>query len=186
MAESAISVKSQSSHRRPVLKLKLSQPNVCWKLEDSLQEGNVVLFYMDVEQLCQTEHSLSGEELAFISKVLQREFVPIVDSHICTFEARNGPVTVHPEFQLYLITNKSLEDVLLQGSYSIGGYQLVPSDFCVINVALSLEGEQSHLRRLIITHEKPEYRIRYKSLLTDLILHQQKLVDSQVCVFIDV
>ena len=186
MAESVTSVKSpnaHSHHHKAVLNLKLFEPNFHLKLECSLQEGNTVLLCMDVECLHQTEESPVNykEELAFISNVLQRKFNPTPHSeHGYIVETQHGPVTVHPDFQLYLISHKRLEDVLRHGLHCFSVFQWQLSNFCVVNIALSPEGMQSHLQRFIITHEKPEYKIRYKSLLTDLTLHQQQLMDSQV------
>lgn len=160
-----------------MLKMQIFESCLCQKLESCLQDGNIVLLYLDAEHSYQ---SLTRQELAFISKVLQRDFVVDVDSRLHTVESPHGLITVHPHFQLYLISNKHLEDALVPGLPCFGVYGCELSDFCVVNGSLSLEGTESHLQRFIITHEKPEYKIRYKSLLTDLILHQQQLMDSQV------
>ena len=180
-----ISVKplNTHNHHKAPLKLKLFEPNFRVKLESSLQEGNIVLLCMDTEHLHHTEESPTNnckEELAFISSMLQRKFSQASDSHGSVIETQRGPITIHPDFQLYLISNKHLEDVLCQRLHCFSVFQWELSTFCVVNMALSPEGMQSHFQRFIITHEKPEYKIRYKSLLTDLTLHQQQLTDSQV------
>ena len=145
-----------------------------------------MLLYMDTERLLHTEESPANnckEELAFISNVLQRKFSQTSDSRGSIIESQHGPITIHPDFQLYLVSNKHIEDFLCQGLHSVSVFQCELSAFCVVNMALSPEGMQSHFQRFIITHEKPEYKIRYKSLLTDLTLHQQQLTDSQVIHF---
>ena len=186
MGESVVSVKSpnaHSSHHKAVLKLQLFEPNFRLKLESSLQEGNTVLLSMDTEHLGHTEESPAKsckEELAFVSNVLQRKFSQTSDAHCSMIESEHGPVTIHPDFQLYLTSNKHLEDVLCQGLQCFSVFQWELSTFCVVNMALSPEGMQSHFQRFVVTHEKPEYKIRYKSLLTDLTLHQQQLTESQV------
>lgn len=176
MMESSISAKSLG-HHVAVLKMNLFEPSFCQKLESGLQEGSTLLLCVDAECFHQNEQPLTGGELAFITKVLQRDFAQDPDTHTCTIETPRGLITIHPEFQLYLISNKRLEDIPLQG-LAVPGCEI--SDFCVVDGALSFEGMERHLQRFIITREKPEYKIRYKSLLTDLTLHQQQLMDSQV------
>ena len=190
MGESVVSVKSPNAHsghhKTPALKLKLFEPNFCVKFESCLREGSTVLLYMDTEHLshAQDEHHANSckEDLAFVSNVLQRKFNPNSSEPHCSIVegGGHGPVTVHPEFHLYLISNKHLEDVLCQGLQCFNVFHLELSAFCVVDMALSREGMQSHFQRFIVTHEKPEYKIRYKSLLTDLTLHQQQLTESQV------
>ena len=55
------------------------------------------------------------------------------------------------------------------------------SSLFVVDLGLSLKGLQNHLQKLILKHKKPEYSVRYKSLLTDLALHHQQLEDNEVC-----
>ena len=186
-AESAVSVKSQSapSHHKSLLKLKLFEPNFCQKLQTSLQDGNIVLLNVDADRPHQINQPLSKEELSFISKILLREFTGDMntDELYKIKAAQNGQsITIHSNFTLYLISNKRLEDVL-QGRGSmdwLGACHCELSNFCVIDSGLSCEGMQRHLQRFIVVHERPEFKIRYKALLTDLILHQQQLADSQV------
>ena len=186
MGESVILVKSpnaHSGHHKAVLKLQLFEPNFRVKLENSLEEGNTVLLCVDTEHLGHTEESPANsckEELAFVSNVLKRKFSQTSDPHCSVIDSKHGPVTIHPDFQLFLISNKYLEDILCQGLQCLKAFQWELSTFCVVNMALSPEGLQSHFQRLVVTHEKPEYKIRYKSLLTDLTLHQEQLTESQV------
>lgn len=183
-ADSAISVKSQGALSHQIELLKIEQ-NFCHELEKSLQEGNTVMLHVDATKCPdQSEYPLSVADTRFISKVLAREFIYDKDTKLYTIEKKDSClITVHPDFQLFLVSNKHLEDVFTNGPGSLGvhRFDLNLSDFCVIDGALSLEGIERHLQRFIVTHERPEYRIRYKSLLTDLILHQQQLTDSQVC-----
>ena len=162
--------------------MQIFEPSLRRKLESSLQDGNTVLLCMDADHSHQDRQPLTRQEMAFISKVLQRQFVEDANSHgqIRTVESPHGQITVHSDFQLYLISNKRLEDALVQGLASFCVYGCELSDFCIIDGSLSLEGMESHLQRFIIIHEKPEYKIRYKSILTDLVLLQQQLMDSQV------
>ena len=186
-ADSATSVKSQGalSHQIELLKIEIFEQNFCQELEKSLQEGNTVMLYVDATKCPdQSEHPLSVADTRFVSKVLAREFIRDDDTKLYKIEKKDSClITVHPDFQLYLVSNKHLEDVFTSrpGSLGVHRFELNLSDFCVIDGALSLEGMERHLQRFIVTHERPEYRIRYKSLLTDLILHQQQLTDSQVC-----
>ena len=185
--ESVMSVKSpnaHSSHHKAVIKLNLFEPNFRADLESSLQEGKTVLLCMDTEHVDQSRGppvNYCKEDLAFVSNVLQRKFSQTsTEPHCSMVESEHGPVVIHPEFHLYLISNKHLEDVLREGLQYFSVFQLELSTFCVVNMALSPEGMQSHFQRFIVTHERPEYKIRYKSLLTDLTLHQQQLMESQV------
>ena len=183
-----ISVKPPNAHSghhaAEVHKLKLFEPSFHIKLESCLREGNTVLLYMDTEHLDhQTKQPPTSckEELAFVSNVLQRKFSQTsTDPHCSVVESNHGTITIHPEFQLYLISSRYLEDVLCEGLPCFSVFRLELSSFCVVDMALSPEGMQSHFQRFIVTHEKPEYKIRYKSLLTDLTLHQQQLTQSQV------
>ena len=183
-----ISVKSPNAHSghhntAAVHKLKLFEPNFRIKLENCLREGNTVLLYMDIEHLDQTKHPPMSckEELAFVSNVLQRKFSQTSTDPYCSMiESNHGTISIHPEFQLYLISNKYLENALCEGLQCFSVFCLELSWFCVVDMALSPEGMRSHFQQFIITHEKPEYKIRYKSLLTDLTLHQQQLTQSQV------
>lgn len=192
VAESAVSVKSQGAHghhHQSVLKMKLFEPSLCQKLENCLQDGVTVLLCVDAEPLHTSQRvsdcpSLTGGELAFLSKLLLREFLHDADLQAYTILGYHGDIiTIHSEFQLYLISSKRLEIILSRQGLDLdclGGDRWELSNFCIIDGSLSTEGMQRHLQRFIITHEKPEYKIRYKSLLTDLILHQQQLTDSQV------
>ena len=166
-------------------KVELFETDFCQKLEKSLQDGDILLLYMDADRLqCQqSKQPLSTANICFISKVLSRDFTLDPDTKLYTVETDHSEViTIHPDFQLYLISSKHLNNVLASGSNCLALHQcnLQLSNFCNIDGALSLEGMERHLQRFIVTHEKPEYKVRYKSLLTDLILHQQQLADSQV------
>lgn len=96
-------------------------------------------------------------------------------------------ITVHSDFKLYVIIKTSLKDFIkVQNNGPLSLLKLSCSDlssFFVIDLGLSIEGFQNYMQKLILKYKRPEYSIRYKSLLVDLTLHQQQLKDNEVCVF---
>ena len=90
-------------------------------------------------------------------------------------------ISIHPNFKLYIVVLQPLENILQSSHFSIvQSIHRKLSSVCPIHLGLSKEGLQSHLQRFIMDCERPEFGIRYKSLLTDLGLHQQQMEDSQV------
>ena len=93
-------------------------------------------------------------------------------------------ISVHPSFKFFVVVEQALDDVIHVPSHFDSVASLCGRDWSslfVVDLRLSLSGLQSHLQKLILKYKKPEYSVRYKSLLTDLALHHQQLENNEVC-----
>ncbi len=147
--------------------LRSSAENIMPILLDAVSQGKTVALVLDPSPA-----SLANDIREQIEGILRRNFTS--DSNPC-LQLGDKTIPVHPDFKLHIVLEQGLEK--LPSSYA---YVRDLSDFCVINLSLSTEGLKQHLQRVILRQERPEYGIRYKSLLTDLSLHQQEIEDSQV------
>lgn len=158
-----------------VLVIDVSDPYFIENVKEGMTSGNTVLLYFGIN----SHTSLNKQAKNMLSKLLKRDFG--LDSRS---QLRFQHVTVHTDFKLYIIIKQSLEDAItfkgdgLLSLMELSGGEL--SSFFVVDLGLSNEGLQNYFQKLILKHKRPEYSVRYKSLLADLTLHQQQLKDNEV------
>lgn len=124
---------------------------------------------------------LCPEDETLLSKAIQRDFTSDKDGlHLYVSDQLN--ITVNPKFQLFLVIHRNVMNTLFpRGKISylnVLGMQSI-SNGGLIDIELRNEALQSNLQWFVITHERPEYEVRYKSLLTDLTHHEQELEKTQ-------
>ncbi len=161
---------SSGFNKSSVLTLKASTEHAAPALLNALLLGQTVAIVLD-----SFPAHITNDDREQIESILQRKFS--TDTTSCLVLGDKS-IPVHPDFQLYILVEQTLDNYeKFKSAYSCIRNL---ADFCVINLNLSTEGLKHHLQKFIIRQEKPEYGIRYKSLLTDLTLHQQQMEDSQV------
>lgn len=174
-ATSIIELKKQSpqypSTCSSLVIFKLSEAELSAKLQDAISSGKTTALILDFPPT---------EDKTQITNILKRDFTRDSSNKFC-LELEDDAIPVHPDFRLYVITEQYLGSD--QASQVLRSLALELSDFSVVNLNLSREGLQSHLQRFIMNHERPEFSIRYKSLITDLALHHQQFEDSQVSTY---
>ena len=88
-------------------------------------------------------------------------------------------------FQLYLVVHRTVREILMPGRLSMLTSTLhhlglnSGLDGNIVDMELIKEALEYHLLKLVMSYVKPEYHIRYKSFVTDLILHKQKLEEKE-------
>ncbi len=167
---------SSSTELGAVLQMDLQDSDVAQRLSKAMTTGRTVLLLIKNVTILQDEK----ENVNFLSKVFRRGYFRNGGQ---TFLDPSCSVLVHPHFKLYIVIEQSLEDVMQSTAYfnSVGSFCGNDwSSIFVVELGLSLKGLQSHLQKLILKYKKPEYSIRYKSLLTDLTLHHQQLENNEV------
>lgn len=92
---------------------------------------------------------------------------------------------VHPGLQLYLVIRGTLQRTV-QGDGTAGLSSFLAAlgvavslDSCVVDIELKDTALEKNLRNFVMAHERPDYQISYKSLLTDLALHEEDLEANQ-------
>ena len=158
--------------------LRVSEVDVAPKLKDAISQGAAVMLLLD----CATgtaDYTTSSDATtdndALLNRIMRRDFSRDSSGHVY-LEVDDETIPVHRDLCLYIVIEHSLDT--LPSSLST-----IVRDLChfsVVDLSLSVEGLQRHFQRLIVSSERPEYGIRYKSVLTDLILHQQQMEKSQV------
>ncbi len=158
--------------------MNLQDSDVAQKLSKAMTTGRTVLLLIKNVTIVQEEK----ESVNVLSKVFRRAYFRNGDQ---TFLDSSCSVLVHHHFKLFIVIEQSLEDVMQSAAYFNSLESLCGNDWSsifVVELGLSLKGLQSHLQKLILKYKKPEYSIRYKSLLTDLTLHHQQLENNEVYV----
>ncbi len=157
-----------------ILELDVSDSQLIEKLSTAMSNGDTVTVLIRSVAIVQD----TTEAMIFVSKVFKRAYFK-KDSQ--TYLDSSCSVLVHDRFKLFIVIKQSLEDVIQSSTYSLAS--LCGNDWSsvfLVELGLSLKGLQSYLQKLILKYKKPEYSIRYKSLLTDLTLHCQRLENNEV------
>lgn len=89
---------------------------------------------------------------------------------------------VHSELQLYVVIRGTIKSAVrgegLSSFLATLGIS-VSLDSCVVDIELKDDALEKNLRNFVMAHERPDYQISYKSLMTDLTLHEEDLETSQ-------
>ena len=161
-----------------LVRLKSSDAELSSELKVALREGKTVMLTLD-------NLTAETDSDTLLEKLLDGNSTNISPGRE---QLELGPETIstHPNFKLYIVVPQPLENILQSSHFPIvqSIYHKL-SSVCPIHLGLSKEGLQSYLQRFIVNCERPEFGIRYKSLLTDLGLHQQQMEDSQVGYWVD-
>ena len=136
-------------------------------LENAMAKNSPVLLSMDFEY---QNNQKSSKNRNLLTKILQE---------------KNKANSKVKDFQLYLVVTQSIREVLtprglslLTASFRNLGLSKVLSGN-LVDMELIREALESHLLRIVTNYDRPEHQIRYKSVVTDLILHQQKLDEKE-------
>lgn len=146
-------------------------------LERAVAERKVVLLCIDIDHV-----SLRGDinnatrKKKVLTKILQKR------KNSATAKYSN---TVVQGFQLYLVVHRTVRELLTpRGSTlltsalrDLGITKILDGN--LVDMELIREALECHLLRLVTSHDRPEYQIRHKSFITDLILHKQKLDEKE-------
>ena len=157
-----------------ILQLDVLDPELIEKLSRAMTDGNTVTVVIRSIVLVQE----SSELIKFLAKVFKRAYFKKDDQ---TFLDSSCSVLVHSQFKFFTVIEGNLKDVIRSSTRNLG--YLCGSDWSalfVVELGLSNKGLQSYLQKLVLRYKKPEYSIRYKSLLTDLTLHHQQLENNEV------
>ena len=160
-----------------VLRIDTSDSYFIENLKEGLTSGSTVLLSFNIDSYS----LLNKQAKKLLSKLLKRDFALDSRSQMRLSLNQFQHITVHPDFKLYIVVEQSLEDATTfkgDGLLSMSGCEL--SSFFVVDLGLSTCGLQNYFQKLILKHKRPEYSVRYKSLLADLTLHQQQLKDNEV------
>lgn len=157
-----------------ILQLDMLDSQLIEKLSTAMTNGDTVTMLVGSVPIVQD----ATEKTNFVSKVFKRAYFR-KDGQ--TFLDSSSSVLIHSQFKLFIVIEASLEDVIQSSAYSLES--LCGNDWSalfVVELGLSIKGLHSYLQKLILKYKKPEYSIRYKSLLTDLTLHHQRLENNEV------
>ena len=153
--------------------LKLTEPDMVIELREAVLTGRTVALILDTQNLPRIE----SDELKFIEKVIQRDFTLNPSTGRTELHTDTSSTQVHENFSLYLVIPEQTPTTFLQEDSSLIRDL---ASHCVVELSLSGAGLEKHFQRLVIGKERPEFSIRYKSLLTDMTLHHQQIASSQV------
>ena len=164
--------------------LKSSNSSLVSELKMGVIQGRTVFLSVDD---CSLTKEYSDEDKTVLYRVLQRDFKLTGKEDEFSLTLSDGSsIPVNLNFKLYIIVHKPIKHILgsngpvcLSSFYDFLGLRHTNLDVSVIDVELKKETLESYLQRFVMTHEKPEYQIRYKALLTDKSLHEQALENSQ-------
>ncbi len=129
----------------------------------------------------------TSEEKEFLHRVLRRDFESNdKDDGSMNIEWTDGStIEVNPRLKIFVVVHKAIQNIVdSNGTISLSSFLGMLGvndvlDGSIIDVELKKDALQNNLQQFVISNEKPEYLIRYKSLLTDLILHEQELEKKQ-------
>lgn len=159
-----------------IVQCDIRDSQITQELLNAMTNGFTVLIHIN------NANSLLDEDydISFISRVFRKAYFKHDNQ---TFLDSSCNVLVHPNFKFFIVIEQNLESLLHTGAYSDSLVMLCGEDLSssfVVELGLSLKALQSHTQKLILKHKKPEFGIRYKSLLTDLALHRQQLKNNEV------
>lgn len=152
-----------------------------------MDRGHTVLLYVD--ELNSAE-DYSDEHKAFLSRLLLRDFEESgvgggVGGGVVLRLLDESITPVHSGLQLYIVIRGTIKSAVRgDGSLGLSSFLgalgiAVALDSCVVDIELKETALERNLRNLVMAHERPDYQISYKSLMTDLTLHEGDLEASQ-------
>lgn len=131
----------------------------------------------------------SSQHRKFLSQLLRRDLTTLTTTTTTNTNNNNNKNTDDSEtsagFQLYLVVFRSIKEVLKLSSLpllspALGDFSMHSIfDGGIVDLEFRKEALKSHLLRLATTHDRPEYHIRHKSLLADLVLHKEQLEEEE-------
>lgn len=153
------------------------------ELKTALTHGLTVLLYVD--ELSSADRFSDGDKV-FLSRILLREFGGGDEGAVLHLDDDGSGILINPKLQLYLVIRGTISS-LVRTSGSIAGTSSfldalgvsVSLDSCVVDLELKDTALEKSMRNFVMAHERPDYQISYKSLLTDLALHEEDLEASQ-------
>lgn len=140
-----------------------------------------ILLYVDE---LSSEEQYSEEDKAFLSKLLLRDFDEGVDGLVLRL-GDGSSILVDSSLQLYMVIRGTVKSIVrANGIAGVGSVQVAPGvlvslDSCVVDLELKEAALEKHMRNFIMAHKRPDYQVSYKSLLTDLALHEEDLEANQ-------
>ena len=163
------------------LVLKASDSSLVDKLETATLKGGKVLLYVD-----EFDHAnfYSQAERTFLTRLLQRQVVEKDGRLFLTLP----DYSVHSNLQLYMVVRATVSSaVTSNGVLTLSPFfkELAIRSFLdgsIVDIELKHKALESMFHKFVLSHERPEYLISHRSLLTDLTLHQQALEASQAAV----
>lgn len=149
-------------------------------LKTAMTRGLTVLLYVD--ELSSADH-YSDKDKAFFSRLLLRDFGEGSDGFVLRF-SDGSSIPVDSTLQLYVVIRATVKTFMrANGIAGVGSFLMlgvsVPLDSCVVDLELKEAALEKNLRNFVMAHERPDYQISYKSLLTDLALHEEDLEANQ-------
>lgn len=160
-------------------------PALVKELKTALIQGRTVLFYVDKK--ADSMYSESDLDKAFMSKLLRRQFdPPDEEGKVLLSLPDDSSTPVHPDLQLYLVVRETVKRVAKSDGSRVTISRFLNTlgiasalDGSVVDLELKKKALEKSLQKFVMAHERPEYLISYRSLLTDLTLHEQALEVSQ-------
>lgn len=147
----------------------MSDPRSAIILREALSSGGPALLVID---------STPEQEVAFVQKLVQRQFAKNPTTGEIALELDNTALRVHPCFRLYLTVECPLNHALATCLSFLRDLSRV------LVIDLSFRGTvlQNYIKGFVLQHERPEFGVRHRSLLADLALHQRQTEQTQVLI----
>ena len=159
--------------------LKSSEQSLVVDLKVALTHGLTVLLYVD--ELSSADRFSDGDK-AFLSRMLLREFDGGGGGAVLHLDDDGSSILGNSKLQLYLVIRGTVGSLMrASGSVAGAGSFLdalgvsMSLDSYVVDLELKDTALEKSMRNFVMAHERPDYQISYKSLLTDLALHEEDL-----------
>ena len=138
-------------------------------LRTAVVQGSTILLHMDDDT---SAVKYSEEDTSFLARLLRRDF------DRSTGKESLFDTAVNPSLQVYIVIRGTISSV--QGSDDtmwLNSHLKIPLslDSYVVDIELKEAALEKNLLHVLIAHERPDHQILYKSLLTDLALHEDEL-----------
>lgn len=168
--------------------VKCWDPSLIAELEEALLFGKTVLIFIDdTGSAAAAAAEYTEDERTFLTRLLRREFKSSDEEEegIVLSLSDETNIQVNPRLRMFMVIRKTVESVMESDGTirlssflsNLGIHSILDSS--VVDIELKKKALENNLQKFIVAHEHPEYQISYKSLLTDLSLHEQKLEASQ-------
>lgn len=167
--------------------VKCWDPSLIAELEEALLFGKTVLISIDdTGSAAAAAAEYTEDERTFLTRLLRREFrADEEEEGIVLSLSDETNIQVNPRLRVFMVIRKTVESVVESDGTirlssflsNLGIHSILDSS--VVDIELKKKALENNLQKFIVAHEHPEYQISYKSLLTDLSLHEQKLEASQ-------
>jgi len=145
-------------------------------LDTAEAEKIPVLVHIDIDQKGLQTNIKTTKNKKFLTKLLHKR----KNSSTTTYSN-----TKQQGFQVYLVVHRTVREILIPRRlnmltstlHNLGLNKVLDGN--VVDMELIREALENHLVKLVTNYDRPEYHIRYKSFVTDLILHKQKLEEKE-------